>query len=72
MTGNESPSGPTGDARDTGSDAANAPRSITPARRQDALRELNRGRSGLDFLIEWGKILLVSVVLFGLIRTFLV
>jgi signal peptidase I len=47
-------------------------RSITPAQRMDALRELNRGRSGLAFLWEWTKILVVSVVLFGVIRTFLV
>jgi signal peptidase I len=38
----------------------------------EALRELNRQRSGLDFVWEWTKILAVSVVLFALIRTFLV
>ncbi len=48
------------------------PRSITPAQRMDALRELNRTRSGFDFLSEWAKILLVSVFLFVFIRTFLV
>lgn len=70
MSINESGSDSSGD---TGGDVVNSTsRSITPAKRVDALRELNRGRSGFDFLIEWGKILLVSVVLFGLIRTFLV
>src|SRR5881394_1560793 len=47
-------------------------RSITPSQRMEALRELNRQRSGLDFIWEWTKILAVSVVLFALIRTFLV
>jgi len=47
-------------------------RSITPTQRMEALRELNRQRSGLDFVWEWTKILAVSVVLFALIRTFLV
>jgi signal peptidase I len=47
-------------------------RSITPEQRMGALRELNRGRSQLGFLWDWTKILVVSVVLFGLIRTFLV
>jgi signal peptidase I len=67
MSSNESVSVPIGD----GVDGA-AGRSITPQQRMDALRELNRGRSGLDFLAEWAKILLVSVVLFGVIRTFFV
>lgn len=47
-------------------------RAITPSQRMEALRELNRQRSGLDFVWEWTKILAVSVVLFALIRTFLV
>jgi signal peptidase I len=47
-------------------------RPITPAQRMDALRELNRGRSSFAFLSEWSKILLVSIGLFGVIRTFLV
>jgi signal peptidase I len=47
-------------------------RSITPQQRMEALRELNRQRSGLDFVWEWTKILAVSIVLFALIRTFLV
>ena len=46
--------------------------SITPAQRLEALREVNRGRSGFAFLVEWAKIFLVSVGLFGVIRTFLV
>src|SRR5215468_11453980 len=70
MAINESGSAPSGDSGGDG--AGGASRSITSARRQDALRELNRGRSGIDFLLEWGKILLVSVILFGLIRTFLI
>src|SRR5579862_84303 len=58
---------------DHGDGAANAPsRSITPAQRVEALRELNRGRSGFRFFSEWFKILVVSVMLFGVIRTFLV
>lgn len=55
-------------------DAAGAtpPRSITPEKRVDALRELNRGRGIFGFLWEWTKILQVAVLLFLLIRTFLV
>jgi len=49
-----------------------SPRSITPHQRLEALRELNRQRSGLDFVWEWTKILAVSIVLFAVIRTFLV
>src|SRR4029078_9452689 len=63
MSSNESVSVPIGD----GVDGA-AGRSITPPQRMDALRELNRGRSGLDFLSELGEILLVSVRLFVVIR----
>jgi signal peptidase I len=47
-------------------------RSITPEKRVEALRELNKRRSGLDFIWEWTKILAVSIVLFGIIRTFFV
>ena len=58
---------------DSGSDASNAAsRQISPSQRMDALRELNRGRSRLGFLWEWTKIFQVSVLLFLLIRTFLV
>jgi len=53
-------------------DASGASRSISPSQRMDALRELNRGRSRLGFLWEWTKIFQVSVLLFLLIRTFLV
>jgi len=49
-----------------------SPRSITPEQRIEALRELNRRRSGWDFIWEWTKIFAVSVVLFGVIRTFFV
>ena len=49
-----------------------AARSITPEQRMEALRELNKGRTGLSFLGEWVKILFVSIVLFGFIRTFFV
>lgn len=45
---------------------------ITSQQRVDALRELNRGRSKLGFLWEWTKIFQMSVLLFLLIRTFLV
>jgi len=38
----------------------------------DALRELNRGRSKLGFFWIGPKIFLVSIVLFAVIRTFLV
>lgn len=66
----ESGSGSSGAQADA---AAGAPsRSITPEQRLDALRELNRGRSGLRFFAEWFKILVVSVALFGIIRTFFV
>src|SRR5690349_16721948 len=52
--------------------AAVTPRSITAQQKSDVLRELNRKRSGFDFLAEWAKIFLVSVLLFGVIRTFFV
>src|SRR5215467_11166250 len=68
MATEESTSMPTNDP----SPESGAARSITPEQRMEALRELNRGRSGLTFLFEWAKILLVSIVLFGFIRTFLV
>lgn len=48
------------------------PPRITPEQRIEALRELNKRRSGLDFVWEWTKILAVSIVLFGIIRTFFV
>jgi signal peptidase I len=47
-------------------------RLITPAQRVEALREVNRGRSTFGFFWEWLKILCVAVVLFLVIRTFLV
>jgi signal peptidase I len=56
----------------TGNTAAPATRSISDQQKSDALRDLNRKRSGLDFLGEWAKIFLVSVLLFVVIRTFLV
>src|SRR6185369_8707579 len=68
MATDESTSMPVNDP----SPESSAARSITPEQRMEALRELNRGRSGLTFLFEWAKILLVSIVLFGFIRTFLV
>src|SRR5437870_9452499 len=49
-----------------------APRPITPEQRVEALRELNRGRTTLGFLWEWTKIFQVSILLFLLIRTFVV
>jgi signal peptidase I len=57
----------------TGATAApGTPRSISAQQKSDALRELNRPRSGFDFIGEWAKIFLVSVLLFVLIRTFFV
>ncbi|MEO7084159.1 MAG: signal peptidase I [Gemmatimonadaceae bacterium] len=47
-------------------------RSITPERRTEALRDVNRGPSRLGFLWEWTKILPVSIILFLVIQTFLV
>ena len=67
MGSNESISVPVGDEGD-----GDAPREITPQQRVEALRELNRGRSKLAFLWEWTKIFQMSVLLFLLIRTFLV
>src|SRR5439155_10472105 len=49
-----------------------APRPITPEQRVEALRELNRGRTTLGFLWEWTEIFQVSILLFLLIRTFVV
>jgi signal peptidase I len=49
-----------------------ASRLITPSQRMDALRELNRSHTRLGCLWEWTKIFQVSVLLFLLIRTFLV
>ncbi len=49
-----------------------ASRSITPDKRVEALRELNRGRSALGFLWEWTKILWSAVVMFFIIHTFFV
>jgi signal peptidase I len=77
MSANESVSVPVparGDESvdDSPADAGQSARSITPQQRMDALRELNRQRSGLDFVWEWTKILAVSIVLFAVIRTFLV
>lgn len=77
MSANESVSVPVptrGDESvdDSPADGGQSARSITPQQRIEALRELNRQRSGLDFVWEWTKILAVSVVLFAVIRTFLV
>ncbi len=47
-------------------------RSITPERRIDALREVNRGAGPIAFFFEWAKIFVVSVLLFFVIRTFFV
>lgn len=73
MGSNESISVPIGDqGGDAAAGAGVPPRSITPQQRVDALRDLNRGRSKLGFLWEWTKIFQMSVLLFLLIRTFLV
>jgi signal peptidase I len=63
---------PAGDQVVEGTPTGSASRLITPAQRVDALRELNRRGSRLGFLWEWTKIFQVSVLLFLLIRTFLV
>lgn len=55
-----------------GAGGASSSRSITPEQRLDALRELNRGRSTIGFFWDWTKILIISIVLFAVIRTFLV
>jgi signal peptidase I len=69
--GDPLPPPPIGDA--TGGTAASAgPRAITDEQKLEALRDLNRKRSGLDFLGEWAKIFFVSVLLFVVIRTFFV
>jgi signal peptidase I len=47
-------------------------RPITPERRMDALREANRGRSQLAFFWEWAKVFQISVLLFLVVRTFVV
>lgn len=47
-------------------------RGYTPAKRVDALREVNRGRPRLAFLWDWAKIFTVSVMLFLFVRAFLV
>src|SRR6476660_7641726 len=60
MTGPETPSEP-----------ASPPRAITPEKRVDALRQLNR-RSPLAFFWDMTKIFQVAVLVFLLIRTFLV
>jgi signal peptidase I len=73
MSTNESVSVPLpGDENVDDSSGSQSARSITPQQRMEALRELNRQRTGLDFIWEWTKILAVSVVLFALIRTFFV
>ncbi|MFI5229855.1 MAG: signal peptidase I [Gemmatimonadales bacterium] len=70
MSPNESASIPVPESTDASS--SGAPRSITPAQRVEALRELNRGRTTLDFFADWAKILLVSILMFAVIRTFFV
>jgi signal peptidase I len=72
MSSDESASVQAGDEIVDGVPGGMPPRAITPAQRMEALRELNRGRSRLGFLWEWTKIFQVSVLLFLLIRTFLV
>ena len=48
-------------------------RAITPEKRNDALRHVNRRRGfGLGFLWEWTKIFWISVALFLVLRTFIV
>jgi signal peptidase I len=52
--------------------AASGTRSISDQQKSEALRDVNRTRSGMDFVGEWAKIFLVSVLLFVVIRTFFV
>jgi signal peptidase I len=52
-------------------DNASPPRAITPEQRVGALRHVNR-RSPLAFFWEWTKIFQVAVLVFLLVRTFLV
>lgn len=73
MGSNESFSVPIGgEGADAAGGEGGAPRAITPQQRVNALRDVNRGRSKLGFLWEWTKIFQMSVLLFLLIRTFLV
>src|ERR1700710_119161 len=68
----ELPGGPGAEGLDGTGGGLPSARSITPARRSEALRELNRSPSRFGFLWEWTKILPVSVLLFLVIQTFLV
>lgn len=64
---------PESKADSSGDTAASAiPRPISEQQKTDALRDVNRKRSGMDFVGEWAKIFLVSVLLFVVIRTFFV
>ena len=53
-------------------DSVPSPPEITPEQRVAALRQLNRRRTPLGFFWEWTKIVQVAVVVFLVIRTFLV
>ena len=56
---------------DDANSAGLPPRSITPAQKMDALREVNRG-ARFSFVWEWMRVFTMSVGLFLLVRTFLV
>src|SRR5436309_2444581 len=45
---------------------------ITPEQRNAALQQVNRRRASLGFFWEWTKIIQIAVVVFLVIRTFLV
>jgi len=47
-------------------------RLITPERKLEALQHVNRARGSLEFLWDWAKIIVISVVMFVGINTFLV
>ena len=47
-------------------------RLITPERRLEALQHVNRRRARLEFLWDWAKIIVISVVMFVGIKTFLI
>jgi signal peptidase I len=46
------------------------PRLITPERRLEALQHVNRKHGTLSFLWDWAKIIVIAVVMFTLIKTF--
>src|ERR1041385_315385 len=70
MSINESASSPMSNG--SSADGGLASRSITPAQRVEALRELNSRPLRLGFLWEWTKIFWAAVLLFAVLHTFVV